>query len=190
MESSGNLTRYTELKPGKPLKRSGPIKRTKPMSKAKKAKRQKEKQLERDIANVQSGYWERKAWVVWYPAVFYLGDGRCAICGTNWCLERHHIITVARRFIRWHPLNGLVLCNEHHQDQSKLSAHGRIEWLHELLTRIRPRQWAWRAEMKKLEDDAETLQGYDYKAQYALSMCVIENDRDLNWLCDHEGVAQ
>ena len=183
------MKRGGPLKTYSPLKRSGPIKRTKPMSKAAKAKRRKENQLARDIANVQSGYWEKKAKGVWRPAVVIICEGRCAVCGKTEGLEAHHMISVARCLTRWNPMNGLLLCSQHHRLSTTMSGHRGQALLYSDMCLTLPERVKWLQILKPQLYNSDKLKSWDYKADYLLSSAIVAEHRNYRWLCNQLGLA-
>ena len=81
-----------------------------------------------------SEYWETAARSVWAEYVFRRWGGKCAVSGLPGNLERHHLISRRRKWLRWDHRNGMLLSAEHHHG-TRLSPHGNpdafAQWLSE-----------------------------------------------------------
>jgi len=188
MKRGGPLKTYSSLKPGKALTRKTPMNRTR-MSKTVKAKRRKERQLSRDIANVQSAYWEKKAKDAWVIAVPILSGFKCLMCDKTERLHRAHLYPKERRFTRWHPMNAVLLCVDHHLYNTTLSEHQGSPGFYAELARRRPEQFKWIGIIRPQIDDAVALKNWNYREQYELSRAIIDEQHDYEWLCRRLGLA-
>ena len=112
------LKRKTPLRAKTALKPGGKIKR-------KKAKKKPKSKLARRIDKKDSSYWNRKC----AEAVTEWAHMQaCVICGKREPATRlvcgHHLIRKSRSGLyRWHPLNVIPLCEEHHLTSITCAAH-------------------------------------------------------------------
>lgn len=74
------------------------------------------------MSNVTSEHYRKKAQEAWHEYIHLRFAERCAMrySGTpcSGKLECAHLVTKAVKSVRYHPFNGLLLCNHHHQHAS------------------------------------------------------------------------
>lgn len=68
----------------------------------------------------------------WSIAVKTKADWKCEVCGSEKCLNSHHIVGRRNRTIRWDLRNGVCLCVSHHKFGIE-SAHEDPLWFREWL---------------------------------------------------------
>ena len=74
----------------------------------------------------------------WQETIRLLFGHKCAVCGRQGT-EAHHIVYRRNRAFRWHPLNGVLLCKEHHIP----FAHEQRKWFTEWLKHNLPAQYKY-----------------------------------------------
>jgi len=129
----------SELKPGKPLKAKTALKS------GGKIKRKKKTALQKRIDKKDSKYWNRKCaeavkeWAHRSPCL-YCGVMESALPPDHY-IAGHHLLRKSRSVLyRWHPMNIIPLCPEHHTSGIQVCAHSDnpiavvrfIDWLKSL----------------------------------------------------------
>jgi len=107
------LKRRTPLKAGKPLKSGG------------KPKRKKKTALQKRIDKMDSPYWGNKCKAA---VTAYFHTQQCFICGrrepqVELICGHHNIFKSMSRFYRWHPMNIVPMCKQHHLYDEECSPH-------------------------------------------------------------------
>ena len=89
----------------------------------KKVKKKVKSALQKRKDNDNSKYWKKKADDCWRDYIHKAGI--CAVnnedCSDK--LEAHHLISRSQVLARHKPINGILLCSEHHKFSTKLSPH-------------------------------------------------------------------
>lgn len=108
-----------------------------------------------------------KAWIAWRKRVDRRNDLRkwsedirardhhhCAVCGTIYKLQAHHILPRAKYpEFELEMENGITLCAKNHK-YDKLSAHGNPIWFADWLHEHKPDQHKWALDkIKEQEND-------------------------------------
>jgi len=78
--------------------------------------------LQKRKDNPRSGYWKKKADAAWGEYMHKRFDS-CAICRKKTNLEAHHLISRSNVLTRHLPINGIILCSNHHKFDVQISAH-------------------------------------------------------------------
>lgn len=68
----------------------------------------------------------------WSKAVKKRAEWKCEVCGSEKCLNSHHIVGRRNRTLRWDCRNGVCLCVSHHKFGLE-SAHEDPLWFKEWL---------------------------------------------------------
>lgn len=71
----------------------------------------------------------------WSKLVRARANNRCEYCGSDYCIQSHHIFSRRNHRMRWNLDNGVALCAKHHTFSSEFSAHLTpvefVEWIKE-----------------------------------------------------------
>lgn len=130
-----------------PLKRT-PLKRKTPL----RAKRKPKSNLQKRKDKMDSPYWDKKC----HTAVAqWAHKSKCVICGKRepevGLIAGHHLIRKSRsRLLRWHPMNIIPLCEEHHLNSVDMAPHSdnplAVKRFLEKLEVLEPRRYNWLVE--------------------------------------------
>ena len=141
-----------------PLKRKTPL-RAKRLTR----KRKKKSDLQKRKDKQDSQYWNNKC----HAAVTeFAHKSSCIICGRVEgevaLVAGHHLIRKSKsRLLRWHPMNIVPLCEEHHMQSVKCAAHSEnvlaVAAFVEYLKENYPRRHAW------LEENADAIRQTDMR---------------------------
>lgn len=105
-----------------PIPKDNPIERKK-RNNTSKPKKKKKTNLQKKKDKVNSKYWRNKADEYWKEYIHKRGE--CAVnnkdCKGN--LEAHHLISRSQAVTRHKPVNGILLCSNHHKFSVKCSPH-------------------------------------------------------------------
>ena len=168
------------------MKRSG-IKRKKALkSKPLKAKRKPKTALQKRKDKMDSPYWNRKCGAA---VTVYMHTQACFVCGRKepacGTVAGHHLVRKSRsRLYRWHPMNIIPLCSEHHLYSTIIAAHSdNALAVVEFAARIRCRDYAryvWWAstadEIRHKDLRSGPIERPDWRSQYEFWANRIERE--------------
>jgi 5-methylcytosine-specific restriction endonuclease McrA len=98
-------------------------------------------QKKRDDHN--SRLWRNKADNIWRKLVFIVGNGKCAVCGSEIYVQAHHMIPREMYSHRHAVMNGLAICASHHKYSFELSPHKAPVAFYKWLCNNLPNRWEW-----------------------------------------------
>lgn len=102
------------------------------------------KRKKRKISRIKAARIElRKLDKNWSKSIKESFDGKCAICGSTYYCQAHHLIPRERKKYRHDLKNGILLCCRHHRFSRELSAHSNSLAFALWLQNNRPDIWEW-----------------------------------------------
>lgn len=166
----------TQMKRGKPLKRTGFTK----------SGRKKKTALQKRKDKMDSPYWENKCHA---KEKEWAHNSPCLVCGKTEAADGvlvagHHLLRKSRsRLLRWEPLNVIALCEEHHLSGIEICAHSdnpiAVAALVEAVRRERPDQYAFMRDnahkMRQKDMRVGPKEKPDWRAQYD-QWCKLAED--------------
>lgn len=105
---------------------------------------------------------------LWTEAVHAEYGEKCAVCGSDYKPNAHHLESRTQfRFLRYNPMNGILLCPTHHKFGSD-SAHKANIWFAEWVRTHAPEKYAY-----VLEHHGDTLDIEDREALAAIEASLL-----------------
>jgi hypothetical protein len=111
---------------------------------------------------------------LWSELVKISGGYKCAMCEQR-ATDPHHIITRTRQQFRHHPMNGVLLCREHHN-----WAHEHPQEFMTWLSKKRKDQYAWSEQATKQPEPM--MFDYENIAQDLEKRVVLLQKETMPWV--------